>query len=196
MRRRARPDQARHLRIWSWTGRAPARRSASAARSCATTTRRPAAPASISSAARRRRPEEDRHRRASASAATTRRAAPSLEPRFAACIAWGAIWDYHAVWKRRVEAQFKRVALRARPSHHVDPRRRSLDEALERVGAVPPRRRRAEDALPVPARAWRGGRAGSLADAQALYDACGSRDKTLRVFSARKAARSTASATT
>ena len=27
----------------------------------------------------------------------------SLEPRFAACIAWGAIWDYQAVWKRRIE---------------------------------------------------------------------------------------------
>lgn len=31
----------------------------------------------------------------------------SLEPRFAACIAWGAIWDYHATWKRRIDAAFK-----------------------------------------------------------------------------------------
>ncbi|HZD92264.1 MAG TPA: alpha/beta hydrolase, partial [Pseudolabrys sp.] len=31
----------------------------------------------------------------------------SLEPRFAACISWGAIWDYQATWKRRIDAQFK-----------------------------------------------------------------------------------------
>ena len=27
--------------------------------------------------------------------------AAALEPRFAACVAWGAIWDYHEVWSRR-----------------------------------------------------------------------------------------------
>ena len=48
----------------------------------------------------------------------------SLEPRFAACIAWGAIWDYHATWKRRIEAQFKASLSVPGPSHHVDPRRR------------------------------------------------------------------------
>jgi dienelactone hydrolase len=29
--------------------------------------------------------------------------AAAYEPRFAACIAWGAQWDYHAVWKDRLE---------------------------------------------------------------------------------------------
>jgi len=29
--------------------------------------------------------------------------AAAYEPRFAACIAWGAQWDYHAVWKERLE---------------------------------------------------------------------------------------------
>jgi dienelactone hydrolase len=29
--------------------------------------------------------------------------AASLERRFACCIAWGAQWDYHAVWARRLE---------------------------------------------------------------------------------------------
>ena len=83
----------------------------------------------------------------------------SLEPRFAACIAWGAIWDYHAVWKKRIEAQFK--ASLSVPGHHimwilgVD----RLDEALQEARAVPPRRRGAEDALPVPPRARRGRRA-------------------------------------
>jgi dienelactone hydrolase len=29
--------------------------------------------------------------------------AASLEPRFACCVAWGAQWDYHEVWSRRLE---------------------------------------------------------------------------------------------
>jgi dienelactone hydrolase len=29
--------------------------------------------------------------------------AAAFEPRFAACIAWGAQWDYHAVWSQRLE---------------------------------------------------------------------------------------------
>jgi len=29
--------------------------------------------------------------------------AAALEPRFACCVAWGAQWDYHAVWAKRLE---------------------------------------------------------------------------------------------
>jgi dienelactone hydrolase len=29
--------------------------------------------------------------------------AAAFEPRFACCVAWGAQWDYHAIWKRRFE---------------------------------------------------------------------------------------------
>ena len=85
----------------------------------------------------------------------------SLEPRFAACIAWGAIWDYHAVWKRRVEAQFK--ASLSVPGHHImwilgaDSARRRLATAR----TVQARRRGAEHALPVPGGARRGRRADS-----------------------------------
>jgi dienelactone hydrolase len=106
----------------------------------------------------------------------------SLEPRFAACIAWGAIWDYHATWKRRVEANFK--ASMSVPGHHimwilgVD----SVDEALRRLepfrldGVVQQMRCpflvvHGEDDEQVP-----------LADARALHAAAGSADKTLRVF--------------
>ncbi len=108
----------------------------------------------------------------------------SMEPRFAACIAWGAIWDYHAVWKRRIAAHFK--ASMSVPGHHimwilgVD----SLEQALKRLepfrldGVVQKMRcpflvAHGADDEQVP-----------LADAQALYDACGSSDKTLRVFTA------------
>lgn len=108
----------------------------------------------------------------------------SLEPRFAACIAWGAQWDYYAVWKKRIEAGFK--ASLSVPGHHimwifgVD----SLDAALKKLepfrldGVVQKMRcpflvtHGAEDEQ-IP-----------LSHAQALYDACGSNDKTLRVFTA------------
>lgn len=106
----------------------------------------------------------------------------SMEPRFAACVAWGAIWDYHAVWKRRIEAHFN--ASMSVPGHHimwilgVD----SLDQALRslepyRLDGVVQQMRcpflvtHGEDDEQVP-----------LADAVALYEACGSSDKTLRVF--------------
>ncbi|MGH8638693.1 MAG: alpha/beta hydrolase family protein [Burkholderiales bacterium] len=108
----------------------------------------------------------------------------SMEPRFAACVAWGAIWDYHATWKRRIEASFK--ASMSVPGHHimwilgVD----SVEEALERLepfrldGVVQKMRcplliTHGADDEQVP-----------LADAQALHKASGSPDKTLRVFTA------------
>jgi cephalosporin-C deacetylase-like acetyl esterase len=108
----------------------------------------------------------------------------SMEPRFAACIAWGAIWDYYATWKRRIDANF-RTSLSV-PGHHitwilgVD----TLEEALTKLepfrldGVVQNMRCpflvvHGADDEQVP-----------LADAQALYEACGSQDKTLRVFTA------------
>ena len=108
----------------------------------------------------------------------------SMDPRFAACIAWGAIWDYHATWKKRIDAAFN--ASMSVPGHHimwvlgVD----TLDEALARLehyrldGVVQRMRcpfliTHGADDEQVP-----------LADAQALFDAAGSRDKTLRVFTA------------
>src|SRR5262249_57308993 len=60
----------------------------------------------------------------------------ALEPRFAACIAWGAIWDYHAVWKRRIEAQFK--ASLSVPGHHIMwiLGAATLEDALKRLGPL------------------------------------------------------------
>jgi len=106
----------------------------------------------------------------------------ALEPRFAACIAWGAIWDYHAVWKHRIEAQFK--ASLSVPGHHIMwiLGAATLKDALKRLepfnldGVVQKMRCpflvvHGEDDEQIP-----------LSDARALYDACGSNDKTLRVF--------------
>jgi dienelactone hydrolase len=108
----------------------------------------------------------------------------ALEPRFAACIAWGAIWDHYGTWKKRIDAGF--AASMSVPGHHimwilgVD----SLDAALKKLepfrldGVVQNMRCpflvvHGEDDEQIP-----------LRDAQALYNASGSADKTLRVFTA------------
>ena len=108
----------------------------------------------------------------------------AMEPRFAACIAWGAQWDYYATWKKRIDAAFK-TSLSV-PGHHimwilgVD----SLDAALRalesyRLDGVMQKMRcpfllvHGADDEQIP-----------LADAQKQFDACGSKDKTLRVFTA------------
>ena len=99
----------------------------------------------------------------------------AMEPRFAACVAWGAIWDYHATWKRRIEAHSRpRCRCRGITSCGCSASD-TLEEALKKLepfrldGVVQKMRcpfllvHGAEDEQ-VP-----------LADAQALYDACGSR---------------------
>jgi len=45
--------------------------------------------------------------------------AASLEPRFACCVAWGAQWDYHEIWARRLEAldSGKVLSLSVPPEH-------------------------------------------------------------------------------
>ncbi len=119
----------------------------------------------------------------------------ALDRRFAACIAWGAIWDYHAVWKRRIEAQFK--ASLSVPGHHIMwiLGAATLEDALRRLepfkldGVVQDMRcpflvvHGAEDEQ-IP-----------LADARALYDACDRRTRPCASSPARKAVRSIASVT-
>jgi dienelactone hydrolase len=108
----------------------------------------------------------------------------AMEPRFAACIAWGAIWDYHATWKRRIDANF--TTSLSVPGHHIAWifGVATLEEALVKLesyrldGVVQKMRCpflivHGADDEQVP-----------LADAQALYNASGSKDKTLRVFTA------------
>ena len=108
----------------------------------------------------------------------------ALDHRYAACIAWGAQWDYHATWKKRIDARFK-TSLSV-PGHHimwilgVD----TLDAALQtlepfKLDGVMQKMRcpfllvhGAEDEQ-IP-----------LADAQKQFDACGSLDKTFRIYSA------------
>src|SRR5215831_7579362 len=45
--------------------------------------------------------------------------AAALEPRFACCVAWGAQWDYHAIWAKRLDelASGKVLSLSVPPQH-------------------------------------------------------------------------------
>jgi dienelactone hydrolase len=45
--------------------------------------------------------------------------AAALEPRFACCVAWGAQWDYHAIWAKRLEelATGRVLSLSVPPEH-------------------------------------------------------------------------------
>ncbi|MDH5536827.1 MAG: alpha/beta hydrolase [Betaproteobacteria bacterium] len=108
----------------------------------------------------------------------------AMEPRFAACIAWGAQWDYHATWKKRIDASFK-TSLSV-PGHHimwilgVDSLAAAL-KALEpyKLDGVMQKMRcpfllvHGADDEQIP-----------LADAQKQFDACGSKDKSFRVYTA------------
>ena len=107
----------------------------------------------------------------------------ALEPRFKACVSWGAIWDYHATWQQRIEAAFK-TSLSV-PGHHIAWvfGVETLDQAMDklrdfRLGGVVQQMRSAfllvhgaaDEQIP-------------LSDARALYEAVGSANKSLRVFS-------------
>jgi hypothetical protein len=106
----------------------------------------------------------------------------AMEPRFKACIAWGAIWDYHATWKRRIEAGFRASISVAGDHISWITGAGSPQEALRklegfRLDGVVQRMRCAfllthgADDEQIP-----------MADARALFDAVGSADKTFRVF--------------
>jgi len=106
----------------------------------------------------------------------------SMEHRFAACVAWGAIWNYHRIWKERVEAAYEKQL--PVPGDHLawntctDSPEAALAaiEGFDLDGVAQQMRCpfllvHGEDDQQVP-----------VADAHALFEACGSEDKTLRVF--------------
>ena len=107
----------------------------------------------------------------------------SREPRLKACVAWGAIWDYYADWKRRLGAA-DQARLPSLQHHlqwvfgadspeaalvHLEPFR--LDGVVQDM-RCPFLVVHGEDDQQI-----------ALADAEHLYAAVGSADKTLRVFS-------------
>ena len=106
----------------------------------------------------------------------------AMEPRFQACVAWGAQWDYHAVWRDRIGAAYD--AQLPVPGAHLEwsTNADSPDEALKRIegfrldGVVQRMR------CPFLVCHGEGDQQISLDDATALFEASGSEDKELRVF--------------
>lgn len=106
----------------------------------------------------------------------------ALDERYKACVAWGAMWDFHEVWQRRIAALQK--ASLSVPADHLlwVFGVKTFDEALKkiegfRLDGIAQRLRcpllvtHGTDDEQVP-----------LSDAQKLFDAAGSKDKTLRIF--------------
>ena len=111
--------------------------------------------------------------------------AAAFEPRFACCIAWGAQWDYHKIWRER----FERLARADTPALSVAARHilwvvnaASQDEALRRLepfrldGVVQ------KIACPFLMLHGEGDEQIPLPEAQKCFDAVGSSRKTMKIF--------------
>lgn len=111
--------------------------------------------------------------------------AAAFEPRFACCIAWGAQWDYHKIWRER----FERLARADTPALSVASRHilwvvnaASQDEALKRLepfrldGVVQ------KIACPFLMLHGEGDEQIPLPEAQKCFDAVGSKRKTMKIF--------------
>ena len=106
----------------------------------------------------------------------------AMEPRFKAAVAWGAQWDYHAIWKRRIEAAYK-IQLPSPGSHLAwSFNTKTAEEALVKLegfrldGVVQKMKCpfllvHGDDDQQIP-----------LRNAKKLFNAAGSKDKTLRVY--------------
>jgi dienelactone hydrolase len=106
--------------------------------------------------------------------------AAALEHRFAACVAWGAIWDYQATWEKRIAAHATSTSV---PHHHIKwiLGAESYDEVLDKLTAY---RLDVVEQMRCPFLLVHGAddQQIPLADAEALYEAVGSADKTMKVF--------------
>jgi dipeptidyl aminopeptidase/acylaminoacyl peptidase len=108
--------------------------------------------------------------------------AAAFEPRFKACVSWGAIWDYYAIWKRRVDKAFQ--ASLSVPGEHIMwvLGVSSLDAALEKLKDW--RLAGVAEKVTCPYLLTHGERDAQipLEDAKALFNAIGATDKTMKVF--------------
>jgi dienelactone hydrolase len=112
--------------------------------------------------------------------------AASLEPRFACAIAWGAQWDYHDIWKQRLEAldSGKVLSLSVPPEHLMwvlgAPDRAAALRKLEgfRLDGIVQRM-----TCPFLLVHGEGDEQIPLALAQRCFDAVGSKRKTFKIFS-------------
>jgi len=106
----------------------------------------------------------------------------AFDQRFKACVAWGAIWDYYATWQRRIE-KIKQSSLSV-PAEHllwvcgVD----NYDDALKKLEGFRLDGIAQKVSCPFLLTHGTEDEQVSMEDAQKLFDAVGSRDKTFRIF--------------
>jgi dienelactone hydrolase len=106
----------------------------------------------------------------------------AMDPRYRACIAWGAIWDYHATWVKRLE-RIKQAALPV-PADHllwacgVD----NYDDALKKIEGFKLDGIAQKVKCPFLLMHGAADAQVSMAEARHLFDLVGSKDKTFRVF--------------
>ena len=106
----------------------------------------------------------------------------SLDHRFAACVAWGGIWDYRATWQRHIEQSFESAMSVAGDHICWVLGCTDLDEALERLGDFVLDGAVQQMACPFLLLHGAEDEQVPLADALALFSAVGSIDKTQHIF--------------
>jgi alpha-beta hydrolase superfamily lysophospholipase len=111
----------------------------------------------------------------------------AFERRYAACIAWGAIYDYHATWVKRRELARTQAGKTQAASHFQIPWVFGVpdwDAAMKKLEGYTLEGVAQRIHCPTLILHGERDRLSSLETAQKLYDACGARDKTLKVFTA------------
>jgi dienelactone hydrolase len=106
----------------------------------------------------------------------------AYDARYKACVIWGAIWDYHETWRRRIERL--RTSSLSVPPHHLlwvtgtD----NYDDALKRIEGFRLEGIAQKVQCPVLLTHGTDDEQVPLADAHRLFESIGSKDKTLRIF--------------
>jgi dipeptidyl aminopeptidase/acylaminoacyl peptidase len=111
--------------------------------------------------------------------------AAAFEPRYACCIAWGAQWDYQKIWRDR----FDRLARAETPSLSVASQHiawvlnaRSQEDVLERLAPFKLDGVVQKIACPFLMLHGEGDEQIALSEAQKCFDAVGSKNKVMKVF--------------
>jgi dipeptidyl aminopeptidase/acylaminoacyl peptidase len=106
----------------------------------------------------------------------------AFEKRYKACVAWGAIYDYHATWKSRIEKEFK-TSLSV-PGEHIlwILGVKSYDQALKKLERFTLKGVLSKIACPFLLVHGEADAQITMEDAQRLFDEVGSKDKTFKIF--------------
>tara|TARA_B100000686_G_scaffold157453_1_gene165169 strand:- start:10751 stop:11926 length:1176 start_codon:yes stop_codon:yes gene_type:complete len=110
----------------------------------------------------------------------------SMEKRYKACVAWGAIWDYYDTWKKRIDSAYKTEL--SVPGHHITwiLNTKTVEEALEKLD--PFRLDGVVQKMRCPFLLTHGAddKQQPMHYARSLFNAVGSKDKTFKIFTVKE----------